>query len=174
MDGNAVLLYYDTRVNYFAFWSVICIGCLIFILYLSIKRLKVKWREVLGVLLSEYVVTLILLTVVLRETPVYPEGFHNSLLCDKSYLSGNLDIEHAVNVALFLPMGMLLYGLVRGHRFLYTILIGIFVSFIIEISQYVLNKGVADIEDIICNGIGLMLGALFCMTIIKCKDNILF
>ena len=46
-------------------------------------------------------------------------------------------------------------------------LIGLFVSVIIEIAQYALNKGVADVEDIICNGIGLFIGALFTMIIMK-------
>lgn len=163
MNDNAFLFSYDTRINSITFWAVLGIELLIFILYISIWRFNITRIKIFCFALAEYVVALLLLTVVLRETPKYPDGFQNSLLCDKSFLSGNLDIEHTVNIVLFLPMGMLLCGLLRNHRLLYTMLIGLFVSFIIEIAQYVLNKGVADIEDVIYNGIGLMIGAFFCV-----------
>lgn len=170
MNNNVILFSYDTRINSITFWAVLGIELLIFILYIGIWRFNINRKKILSFALAEYVVALLLLTVVLRETPKYPDGFQNSLLCDKSFLSGNLDIEHTANIVLFLPMGMLLCGLLRNHRLLYTMLIGLFVSFIIEIAQYVLNKGVADVEDFICNGIGLFMGAIFCI-IIKFINN---
>ena len=167
MDDNAILLTYDTRVNYITFWSIVGIGCFTLITYLAIRRSKVNWRELFGVLLSEYVVVVIMLTVVFRETPVYPEGYHNTFWSDKTLLSGNVFVERVINTLLFFPIGVLLCGLLKSHRLIHTLLLGVLISLSVEIMQLQFNKGVADIEDIAFNGLGLTVGALLSMMIIK-------
>lgn len=169
MDENAILFLYDTRVNFYVFWCIVGISIFIFISYLAFRRFKVGKRELFVVTFVEYVILVLLLTVVFRETPTYPEGFQNSLLGDKTMLSGNLFMEQSINILLFLPIGALLYLLLISHRLLYTVLFGFTVSIAIEIMQYVFNKGVADVEDVICNVIGLTVGAIISMTITKLK-----
>lgn len=169
MDENAMLFSYDTRVNFYVFWSIVGISILTFISYLAFRRFRVDKRELYVVTFVEYVILVLLLTVVFRETPTYPEGFQNSLLGDKTMLPGNLFMEQSINILLFLPIGALLYLLLISHRLLYTVLFGFTVSIAIEIMQYVFNKGVADVEDVICNVIGLTVGAIISMTITKLK-----
>ena len=101
MNDHVILSSYDTRINSIAFWGVLGIGFLIFVLYIGIWRFNINRRKLFSFVLTEYVVALLLLTVVFRKTPKYPDGFQNSFLCDKSFLSGNIDIEHAVNIVFF-------------------------------------------------------------------------
>lgn len=167
MDENVILFSYETRVNFITFWSILGINVLIFIAYLAIRHFRIDWRVIIKLVFVEYIISVILLTVVFREPPVYPEGFQNSILADKTMLSGNLLLERIFNILLFLPVGALLYLLLKSHKLLYTILLGFVVSITIELMQYVFNKGVADIEDVICNVIGLTFGTVISMIIIK-------
>lgn len=167
MDGNAILFSYDTRVNEMAFWGVVG-GCIIliaaFLIFRKSKRPVVEFR---WFLLMVYAVAMVLLTVVLREKPEFPEGFQNTYFASKRALEANVGKEWFVNVLMFVPIGWLLGAVVKGHLWVKILTAGIAFSFLIETMQYVLNKGVADMEDIACNTIGLIAGAF--LLIIKTK-----
>lgn len=65
----------------------------------------------------------------------------------------------AVNIAMFIPMGMALPVLFRRTRKLWkVILISFLVTFFAETIQYILNLGSFDIDDIILNVLGGALG----------------
>ena len=71
-------------------------------------------------------------------------------------------IEVLLNIALFIPIGLLLGGL--GMKFKKAILIGIVLSVIIELSQFVYDKGLCETNDVIHNTIGCVVGYLcFCV-----------
>lgn len=165
MDHNAILFSYDTRVDFYVFWFILGLSVLSFFAYLAFRQFKIDKRELYVVLFFEYIILVLLLTVFFRETPIYPEGFQKSLFGDKTMLSGSLFIERFFNIVLFLPIGALLFLLQNSHKMLHTFLFGLLFSSFIEVMQYVFNKGVADIEDVICNVLGVMLGAAISMTI---------
>ena len=167
MNGNAIIFSYDTRVNSIAFWSVIGIGAFALFMFVVIRYSKMDWFELLSFLLGEYVCILFLLTIFLRETPIYPDGFPKSFWGDKSELSIDIVKERLFNIVLFFPIGLLSCNLYKKHKLSYTIIFGLLFSISIEIIQYVLNKGVADIDDVICNGAGLMLGAVMGIFVYK-------
>lgn len=169
MDENAILFSYDTRVDFYVFWCIVGISILIFISYLAFRRFRIDKRELFVVTFAEYVILVLLLTVVFREPPIYPEGFQNSLFGDKTMLPGSLLMERTFNILLFLPIGALLCLFLKSRKLLLSIILGLIISLVIETMQHIFNKGVADIEDVICNVIGLTMGAIFSMIIIELK-----
>ncbi|ANE05131.1 VanZ family protein [Corynebacterium crudilactis] len=68
------------------------------------------------------------------------------------------------NIALFIPFGFFLYTALRklGHRFPFveTVLFAGLSSLIIEVLQWVFAVGYSDVDDLLCNSIGGMIGAV--------------
>ncbi|MGP6174169.1 VanZ family protein [Corynebacterium sp. A21] len=66
------------------------------------------------------------------------------------------------NIALFLPLGFLLY-LLLFHRLRYpilgTFLIGAATSLGIEIAQFIFAAGYSDVDDLLTNSLGALFGA---------------
>lgn len=66
------------------------------------------------------------------------------------------------NILWFVPMGFgSAYLLKKKHSFLRTLSIGFLVSFSIETLQYLLDTGIPDIDDLIFNTLGTMIGIWF-------------
>lgn len=80
------------------------------------------------------------------------------LLCDSMPLlrrAGNI----FGNIALFIPIGMLLPVISRAARKVIPLfLISTFLSLILELFQYILGTGSADIDDVILNALGGLVG----------------
>lgn len=69
-----------------------------------------------------------------------------------------------LNIAMFLPLGLLLPLAVKPfRRWYWTLPAGAGASLIIEALQYLLGSGQADVDDLICNTLGAMLGWCLCM-----------
>ena len=68
-----------------------------------------------------------------------------------------------LNMIMFMPLGLSLPFILRGNtakRVLLTILTGFLLSLVIEILQFVLSLGFADVDDIITNTTGTAFGSL--------------
>ena len=64
-----------------------------------------------------------------------------------------------LNICLFLPMGFLIpIGFRKMRRLWKTTLAGFGVSFLIEITQMLLKRGISEIDDLINNTLGTMIG----------------
>lgn len=66
------------------------------------------------------------------------------------------------NVLAFIPIGFLVSCIVN-HRYQYLIVIasGIFLSFTYEFAQAITMLGIGDIDDVILNGLGTLIGYQF-------------
>ncbi len=64
------------------------------------------------------------------------------------------------NIALFVPLPTLVASLSGLRDWRWLVAIGVAVSVLIEVTQYVLEVGVPDIDDVILNGTGVLLGVL--------------
>ncbi|QGU03199.1 VanZ like family protein [Corynebacterium kalinowskii] len=62
------------------------------------------------------------------------------------------------NMVLFVPLGILAYHLLRDVR--RTVLLGLAISFTIEMLQYVFALGISDTDDLILNTLGAFIGAM--------------
>lgn len=77
------------------------------------------------------------------------------------------------NIVLLLPLGALLPPLWNRKVSLKSlILIGIVASLLIEISQFAFNRGVCDIDDVILNVLGVILGYIILKGFCKVKKII--
>lgn len=95
-----------------------------------------------------------------------------------SYLSGNRFLKSFAlsnilgNIVLFVPMGVYLSVFLRKNKPLRITLFVILMSVIAEVIQYVCRRGVADIDDVILNGLGGFLGVLSYQILFSlCKDK---
>lgn len=69
-----------------------------------------------------------------------------------------------LNMALFVPLGVLLPLLARPfRRWYWTICAGFGGSLLIEGAQLATGRGLFDVDDLLCNTIGCMLGFCLCM-----------
>lgn len=69
-----------------------------------------------------------------------------------------------LNIAMFVPLGVLFPLAAKPFRRWYGMLaVGLGTSLIIEALQYILDRGQADVDDLICNTLGAMLGYCLCM-----------
>ena len=63
-------------------------------------------------------------------------------------------------IFLFIPLPFFLVFICKIKTFWKTILIAFIISSCVEVTQYILRIGVADIDDIICNTLGAVTGVL--------------
>ena len=62
------------------------------------------------------------------------------------------------NILWFVPLGF--YEAFQGRKLWYCLLFGFMFSVVIEFSQYVLSTGYTEVEDVILNTLGAVLGGL--------------
>ena len=79
-------------------------------------------------------------------------------------------IEVLLNIALFVPIGLLLGGL--GFKTKKILLSGICLSGIIEVSQFAFCKGLCETDDVMHNSVGAFLGYLGFLGILKGKRRL--
>ncbi|MBQ2679898.1 MAG: VanZ family protein [Firmicutes bacterium] len=80
-------------------------------------------------------------------------------------------LGYMLNVLLFVPLGFLVPVLwEKGRSFLYTFRVGIALSLLIEASQLINNRSF-DVDDLILNTVGGIIGFLVFMIVNKCTKS---
>lgn len=75
-----------------------------------------------------------------------------------------------LNIAMFLPLGVLLpLSVKRFQRWYWMLAVGAGISLVIEGLQHFLSRGQADVDDLICNTLGAMLGYCLVMLFLSLK-----
>lgn len=135
--------------------------------YYSKKNSKHNYwlRSVVTLTLGAYVVLVFCTTIIFRETRA--ESAINliplsSYFCigENSYL-WEVSAINLLNFAMFIPIGMLLKLAFCNNDNLNwkgTMVVGLLLSMAIEVLQFVLKKGLCEIDDVIHNVIGCMIG----------------
>ena len=133
--------------------SVFCLGVVLFIAFKGV-RIGIRWSSVL--LLIEYIFLLFCSTVIFRpigETRQY--DFHPFW----SYDRPELLVENIMNVIVFIPVGMILGSLLRVKgSWLVALLIGCSISITIEALQFWFMKGFSEVDDVMHNTVGCLIG----------------
>lgn len=149
-----IFLYqYIPQEIYVGLFSVFCLGTAAFITILGWKRGR---RKVAGLALVEYVFLLYCSTVIFRtcsETHAY------NLTPFWSYNRSDLLLENIMNVIAFVPVGYLFGSTFRRIKWWLVMLIGLCMSISIEFLQYLLQKGFSELDDVIHNSLGCLIGA---------------
>lgn len=154
--------------------------CLVFIVcrlgYLLMKRRKIQLLPELKLLLFVFYIALLVSLTVLRHI-YYPWQMQFHLQRPLSQINltpfvetfklrqapAQIDYWYNFygNIAWFIPFGLLRRSLTqrKGDR-LITIIEGALLSLCIESAQFVLGTGMADIDDLMFNTLGVMIGVL--------------
>lgn len=64
------------------------------------------------------------------------------------------------NVVLLIPFGFLLTSMYQKIKWVSVLLIGVFVGIILELLQVIFKSGILDIDDVILNSLGVIIGYL--------------
>ena len=131
-------------------------SAILFILYGWKRGLK----KVVGLLLAEYLVFIYCSTVILRKVKESASCNFRPFWSYEAILNGKdiLIAENILNVVVFLPVGILLRCAFRSMTCWKVLLIGMCVSGAIEAMQFVCKRGFAEIDDVINNTIGCLIG----------------
>lgn len=142
-----------------------CIGLVILLAWKGIKA----WRMILQLLFAEYVILLLCSTVIFR---IVHQGREFDYTPFWSYSKQELWNENIMNVAVFVPIGVLLFFILKTQMsqakvFLMVFFVGLGLSVLIETLQLIFMKGFSEIDDVIHNTLGCLLGYSFCLIIKK-------
>ena len=144
--------------------SVFCIGLVVFVAW---KGLKTGLRYSANLLLVEYVFLIFCSTVIFRtpgETRQY--DFH-PFWSYKAIQDGREDLlaENIMNVVVFIPVGLMLGSFLRvkgswspNGSWLMVAIIGCGISVTIESLQFFLMRGFSEVDDVLHNTLGCILG----------------
>lgn len=135
--------------------SIFCIGLVVFIAW---KGFKTGLRYSATLLLIEYVFLIFCSTVIFRAVSATRQyDFHPFW----SYSRPDLLIENIMNVIVFIPVGMMLGSLLRVKgSCLVVLLIGCSISITIESLQFLFIKGFSEVDDVMHNTVGCLIGWL--------------
>jgi glycopeptide antibiotics resistance protein len=152
-----ISLYKDiSQEVYEGLLSVFCLGVVLFVAFKGI-RTGLKWSSIL--LLIEYIFLLFCSTVIFRTTG---ETRQYDFYPFWSYNRPDLLPENIMNVVVFVPIGVLLGFMFQGSRFKMTwwkaLLIGCSISITIEALQFCFMKGFSELDDVMHNTLGCILG----------------
>lgn len=140
--------------------ALFCVGT---ILFLAFNRKKVG-LSIAWLLFFEYVFFVLGMTVFFRHAStkamVYPPFWSYASV----WQDGGMTVLHEIilNIVLFVPLGFL-WGIQslkwpKKWQWLSTIILGVCLSAVIELLQYFLKKGCVELDDVIHNTLGCMLG----------------
>lgn len=91
------------------------------------------------------------------------EEYHFNLRPFWSYeaiMNGRKDLikEHYLNVAVFIPLGMLLWVVLKQKKWWKALVFGCVASLLIEAMQLVLKRGLCEFDDVMHNTLGCVIG----------------
>ena len=143
------------------------IGCAYFIWYFIQKKRKKdvylnKKKLIFSALLIGYIIVVVFATLLMERRAFLVEP---NLMPFSSYISawnsfGMLLWRNIIlNICMFIPLGMILPLFHRiFKKWWFTYLTGLFLTVLIEVLQYISKRGIFELDDIINNALGCMIG----------------
>ncbi len=117
-------------------------------------------RYELGILLMEYVLLIYCSTVFFRKTGMLQYNFM-PFWSYRDYFNGidrRLLAENVMNIVVFVPVGVLVGATIRSVTWKMVLLIGMCLSVGIEVLQLVFRKGFSEVDDVMHNTLGCLIG----------------
>ena len=134
-----------------------CLGTVLLLVFLGWKK-GLKWISRL--LLAEYIILILLLSVVFRESRMNQSYNLRPFWSYRVIQNGNelLLIQAILNVVAFVPIGVLLGLSFSKMKWWEVILIGGAFSVMIEALQFILHCGFTEFDDVFHNVLGCLIG----------------
>lgn len=152
------MMEYDTGIPHAVTIGVIVFVCVIVFLLFQIKTSYPTFvRQSSFFLLMGYLFLVLCTTVFYRE-----ETFEKRYIFQPFWSYINLYYKRVaeiiMNIVMFIPIGFFAGGALKKKHVWKAIEIGILLSFFIEITQLITTRGVCNIDDIIHNTLGCVIG----------------
>jgi len=145
--------------------SIFCIGLVVFIVWKGFKA-GLRYSSVL--LLIECIFLLLCSTVIFRATGEARQyDFHPFW----SYDRPELLIENIMNVIVFIPVGFLLGIAFKQITWWKVLLIGCSISITIEALQFLFMKGFSEVDDVMHNTVGCIMGYIIYSILVRIFTN---
>ena len=158
----------NTRLPYWNLKLPILFFILSVPVFLLLKKSKYKFsQKIIAIILYFYSFNVVVSTLLMRtpqQTRIY-----NLIPLSSFFMPQDSSIaEFVFNMALFLPLGVLIPCLLkRKNKEKTTMLIGFSSSMLIEIIQLIRKLGELETDDIIANTLGVLIGILIYKIIVK-------
>ena len=152
---------------------IIGVSLFICIIVLLLFRVKISYsifvRQSSFCILMGYVFLVLCTTIFYREETFEKRDYLHPLW-SYSVLYNKLLAQIIMNILLFIPIGFFTGGAIKKKHIWNVIGIGFLLSFFIELTQLITTRGVFNVDDIIHNVVGCVIGFSFfvlCYKIIK-------
>ncbi len=145
-------LKYD--IPQYAYEGLLVVFCIGVILLLIRKGTKIG-RDISILLLAEYIIFVFLSTVIFRAVKNVRNWDFTPFW---SYDRPDLQLEIIINVVAFVPIGLLLGCSFRAMKWWKALIICGVISITIEFLQLFMKKGFTELDDVIHNTLGGMIG----------------
>lgn len=76
---------------------------------------------------------------------------------ENSYLL-EVTVINMLNIIMFIPIGLLLRGSILNINWKGAMVVGLLISVVIEVLQFVFKRGLCEVDDVIHNVLGCMIG----------------
>ena len=145
-------------------WLVFAIPIVYLYLIQFTKNPKKYRRAVFYILLLEYIVLLICFAVVFRGDN---ENYSIQRHFFWSYTHNTEDMarDNLINISVFVPVGILTSIVSRRFAVVKSLLLGLLISETIECCQIIFQRGTFDVDDIINNTVGALIGSIVWITL---------
>lgn len=147
--------------------AVFCIGVAIFLFRFGIRR-GLRWS--VGLFLIEYLGLIYCSTVIFRGTSRALQFHLMPFWSYLSYFRGENDrllADNIMNMVVFVPVGFLAGISFRGFCWRKALALGAGLSIVIEVLQLVMRRGFSEVDDVVHNTLGCMIGYGFYLLIMK-------
>ena len=121
------------------------------------KLIRTKLRRLLGVIYVEYLILLMGATVIFRDSTC-ALGVEFLPFWNYTYVTQEVILETVLNIVMFIPVGFCSAVFLKRPVMLKIFLLSMTLSCTIEITQYLLERGFCETNDVMNNTAGGMLG----------------
>ena len=137
--------------------SVFCLGIVLLVTW---KGYKTGLRYSAALLLVEYIFLIFCSTVIFRTTGDISQYDFHPFWSYKAIQNGREDLlaENIMNVVVFIPVGLLLDIAFKQMTWWKALLIGCGISITIESLQFFFMRGFSELDDVMHNTFGCILG----------------
>lgn len=150
-------------------FAIVCYGLLS-------KNIRNKRHFSLWVLLMEYMFIVLCSTIICRGVQSFefarleltPFWTYKAVL---AHMPGVSVWDIILNVVLFIPLGFLVKSLYPQLRLSIMVLIAFCCSLFIETNQYLFEKGIVQIDDVMHNTIGAMIGWVIALVFVNASKK---
>lgn len=148
--------------------GLLSVFCLVVVLFVAFKGIRTAFRWSSVLLLIEYIFLLFCSTVIFRPIGEARQYDYHPFW---SYNRPELLVENIMNVIVFIPVGLLLGCAFKQVTWWKVLLMGCSISFTIEALQFWFMKGFSEVDDVMHNTVGCIMGYIIYSILVRIFIN---